>query len=118
MTAWQHRHVVADAVSLEVCDELTGQPDRKRQIVASVDQEHRDVPEATNIGVRADRQPHDAVENIDIGGPTMLRSAAKNFKHVAVVVDPADYATILEELDNNESVISDATRMRRTLRAS
>jgi phosphoribosylaminoimidazolecarboxamide formyltransferase / IMP cyclohydrolase len=41
----------------------------------------------------------DAVENIDIGGPTMLRAAAKNFRHVAVVVDPADYTLLLEQLD-------------------
>lgn len=40
----------------------------------------------------------DAVENIDIGGPSMLRSAAKNFKHVTVVCDPDDYATVLGEL--------------------
>lgn len=40
----------------------------------------------------------DAVENIDIGGPSMLRSAAKNHASVTVVVDPADYATVLEEL--------------------
>lgn len=40
----------------------------------------------------------DAVENIDIGGPTMIRSAAKNFWTVTVVVDPADYDTVLAEL--------------------
>ena len=40
----------------------------------------------------------DAVENIDIGGPSMLRSAAKNHASVTVVVDPADYAVVLEEL--------------------
>jgi phosphoribosylaminoimidazolecarboxamide formyltransferase/IMP cyclohydrolase len=39
-----------------------------------------------------------AVENIDIGGPTLLRAAAKNFRDVTVVVDPADYAMILEEI--------------------
>ena len=39
-----------------------------------------------------------AIENIDIGGPTMLRSAAKNYQDVAVMVDPADYAKVLEEL--------------------
>jgi len=42
----------------------------------------------------------DAVENIDIGGPTMLRSAAKNHKDVAVVTDPADYGRILEEMQD------------------
>src|ERR1700754_5112532 len=40
----------------------------------------------------------DAIENIDIGGPAMVRSAAKNWMHVGVVVDPADYAAVLEEL--------------------
>ena len=42
----------------------------------------------------------EAVENIDIGGPTMLRAAAKNYQDVAVVTDPADYPRILEELKN------------------
>jgi phosphoribosylaminoimidazolecarboxamide formyltransferase/IMP cyclohydrolase len=52
----------------------------------------------------------DAVENIDIGGPTMLRSAAKNHKDVAVVTDPTDYARILEELQANNGQLSHATR--------
>lgn len=39
-----------------------------------------------------------AIENIDIGGPTMLRSSAKNFQDVTVIVDPVDYPTVLEEL--------------------
>ncbi len=43
----------------------------------------------------------DAIENIDIGGPAMLRAAAKNHAHVAVVVDPADYSSVLAALDNN-----------------
>ena len=43
----------------------------------------------------------DAIENIDIGGPTMLRSAAKNHRDVTVVVDPADYATVLDEMRAN-----------------
>ncbi|MEG2417615.1 MAG: bifunctional phosphoribosylaminoimidazolecarboxamide formyltransferase/IMP cyclohydrolase, partial [Eubacterium sp.] len=42
----------------------------------------------------------DCIENIDIGGPTMLRSAAKNFNDVTVVVDPADYATVLSEIED------------------
>jgi len=41
----------------------------------------------------------DAIENIDIGGPAMVRSAAKNWQHVGVVVDPADYPSLLTELD-------------------
>src|SRR6185503_2721659 len=41
------------------------------------------------------------LENIDIGGPSMVRSAAKNHAHVAIVTDPADYSTLLEQLDAN-----------------
>jgi phosphoribosylaminoimidazolecarboxamide formyltransferase/IMP cyclohydrolase len=51
----------------------------------------------------------DAIENIDIGGPAMLRSAAKNHAGVAVVVDPADYARVLEEIRSGGEV-SAATR--------
>ncbi len=40
----------------------------------------------------------DAIEHIDIGGPTLLRAAAKNFRDVTVIVDPADYAVVLDEL--------------------
>lgn len=42
----------------------------------------------------------ECVENIDIGGPTMIRAAAKNYQDVAVIVDPADYNKVLEELEN------------------
>jgi phosphoribosylaminoimidazolecarboxamide formyltransferase/IMP cyclohydrolase len=52
----------------------------------------------------------EAVENVDIGGPTMVRAAAKNFRHVAVVVDPADYGLLLEQLDR-EGGIDAATRL-------
>ena len=40
----------------------------------------------------------DAIENIDIGGPTLLRASAKNFQDVTVIVDPADYAVVLSEI--------------------
>jgi phosphoribosylaminoimidazolecarboxamide formyltransferase/IMP cyclohydrolase len=52
----------------------------------------------------------DAVENIDIGGPSMVRAAAKNWPHVGVVVDPADYAAVLAELEAAAGALSDATR--------
>ncbi len=48
----------------------------------------------------------DAIENIDIGGPTMLRSAAKNNKFVTVLVDPSDYETVLAEMKQNSGEIS------------
>jgi phosphoribosylaminoimidazolecarboxamide formyltransferase/IMP cyclohydrolase len=52
------------------------------------------------------------VENIDIGGPSMVRAAAKNHADVAVVVDPADYAAIAEELRSNNAALAEATRFR------
>jgi phosphoribosylaminoimidazolecarboxamide formyltransferase/IMP cyclohydrolase len=51
------------------------------------------------------------VEQIDIGGPAMLRSAAKNFEGVAAVADPADYAGVLAELRKNNGALSPATRL-------
>lgn len=58
----------------------------------------------------------DAVENIDIGGPSMLRSAAKNFRDVTVVCDPDDYATVLEQF-KAEGNTDYATRMRLSAKA-
>ncbi|MCM3762049.1 bifunctional phosphoribosylaminoimidazolecarboxamide formyltransferase/IMP cyclohydrolase [Alkalihalobacillus oceani] len=52
----------------------------------------------------------DAIENIDIGGPSMLRAAAKNHQHVAVVVDPADYAVVLDELKQEQAVSVETKR--------
>src|SRR3954471_21500716 len=43
-----------------------------------------------------------AIEQIDIGGPSMLRSAAKNYRHVTVVVDPSDYESVLENMRDND----------------
>jgi len=51
---------------------------------------------------REDCTLEEAVENIDIGGPTMLRAAAKNYRDVAVVVDPGDYEPIITEMKGNE----------------
>ncbi|MDQ3495669.1 MAG: bifunctional phosphoribosylaminoimidazolecarboxamide formyltransferase/IMP cyclohydrolase [Pseudomonadota bacterium] len=58
----------------------------------------------------ADCALSDAVENIDIGGPAMLRSAAKNFARVAVAISPGQYAGIVAELDANDGVLSADTR--------
>jgi phosphoribosylaminoimidazolecarboxamide formyltransferase/IMP cyclohydrolase len=54
----------------------------------------------------------EAIENIDIGGPTMLRSAAKNHRDVTVIVDPADYATVLDEMRANRNTVSYPTNFR------
>ena len=52
----------------------------------------------------------EAIEQIDIGGPTMIRSAAKNMKFVTVVTDPADYARVLESMDSNGGNTTEALR--------
>ncbi len=54
----------------------------------------------------------EAVEQIDIGGPAMVRSAAKNYADVAVVIDPADYTTITDEMAAGQGEMTRATRFR------
>jgi len=53
----------------------------------------------------------EAIENIDIGGPTLIRAAAKNSKFVAVVTDPSDYPLILEEMKKSGGKISEQTSL-------
>ncbi len=55
---------------------------------------------------RADCTLEEAIENIDIGGPAMIRSAAKNFEGVAVIVDPMDYSLVLSEMRESNGHIS------------
>jgi len=59
----------------------------------------------------------DAIENIDIGGPAMVRAAAKNHERVTVIVDPSDYEPVLSELRGNSGVTSHALRRRLAARA-
>jgi phosphoribosylaminoimidazolecarboxamide formyltransferase/IMP cyclohydrolase len=59
----------------------------------------------------------EAIENIDIGGPAMLRAAAKNHDAVSVVVDPADYGAVLEELRSGRGALSQETRFRLAIKS-
>ena len=59
----------------------------------------------------------EAVENIDIGGPTMIRSAAKNFRFVAVICNPERYGAVLEEMRSSGGALSDETRRTLALEA-
>lgn len=59
----------------------------------------------------------DAIENIDIGGPTMVRASAKNHAHVAIVVNPADYDSIDKELNDNYGSLSAETRFKLATKA-
>ena len=54
----------------------------------------------------------EAIENIDIGGPSMLRSSAKNFRYVTVIVDPADYEVVLREMKTTGGETTLKTRFR------
>ena len=63
---------------------------------------------ATKPGVHFE----ELIENIDIGGPSMIRSAAKNFQDVAVVTSPSDYAQIVEEMKKSNREISEETKWR------
>jgi len=54
----------------------------------------------------------EAIENIDIGGPSMLRAAAKNYPYVTVIVDPEDYKIILDEMKSNDGAVSKSTNFR------
>ncbi len=60
---------------------------------------------------RPDVTFQDAIENIDIGGPTLLRASAKNFESVVVVVDPGDYICVRDELVSLGGDVSYATRV-------
>ena len=59
----------------------------------------------------------DAVENIDIGGPAMVRASAKNHERVAIVVDPLDYGAVLAEMDRDGGSVGAATRLRLAAKA-
>ena len=59
---------------------------------------------------KANCKLEDAIENIDIGGPTMVRSAAKNHLYVCIIVDPMDYSSVIDELKANNGSTTHATR--------
>lgn len=59
----------------------------------------------------------ECIENIDIGGPSMIRSAAKNHDYVTVVTDPADYAQLLEEISTNNGATTEAFRKKMAAKA-
>ena len=61
---------------------------------------------------KPDVSREEAVENIDIGGPSMIRSAAKNHASVAVIVSPGDYAVVLSEMQRTDGSLAQATRSR------
>ena len=72
----------------------------KKHDIAPIDMVVVNLYDFASVAAKPDAHLEDLVENIDIGGPSMIRGAAKNWQDVAVVTDPADYAPILDELKN------------------
>lgn len=81
---------------------MRGNPDHMRQVeelgVTLIDVVAINLYPFKQTILKPDVTLEDAIENIDIGGPTMIRAAAKNWQDVAVIVDPADYGAVIEEL--------------------
>jgi phosphoribosylaminoimidazolecarboxamide formyltransferase / IMP cyclohydrolase len=69
------------------------------------------------VAAKADASLEELIENIDIGGPTMIRSAAKNYQDVAVVTSPAEYPAIIQELKAGGGTLSPETHWRLALQA-
>ena len=69
------------------------------------------------VAARPGANLEEMIENIDIGGPTMIRSAAKNYQDVAVVVSPADYAGIVAEMREHAGCVTRETKWRLALKA-
>src|SRR5580698_6405959 len=81
---------------------MRGRPEHMQALarhgIAPIDMVVVNLYRFADVAAKADATLEELIENIDIGGPTMIRAAAKNYQDVAVVVSPQDYAPILEEL--------------------
>ena len=72
--------------------------------IAPIDMVVVNLYDFASVAARADAPLEELIENIDIGGPTMIRAAAKNYQDVAVVVHPGDYAPVLAELRESSAL--------------
>ena len=93
-------------------DKAEHQQQAKEQGIELIDLVAIDLYPFERIAAKEGVSLEELIENIDIGGPSMIRSAAKNFGDVTVVVDRADYAGVLEEAQKNGGCISRETRAR------
>ena len=106
------RAIAAEGIDVTDLADLTGLPAiLDHRVVTLHPKVHGGLlADPTNPSHQADMAAH-GIEPIDIGGPTMVRAAAKNHAHVGVVVDPADYDAVLGEV-RADGALSDATRLR------
>ena len=96
---------------LAVRDKKEHQEEMKRYGIEAIDMVVVNLYPFLETILKKDVQMKDVIEQIDIGGPAMIRSAAKNYRHVTAVVHPADYGRILEELQKNKGSVSEETRL-------
>jgi phosphoribosylaminoimidazolecarboxamide formyltransferase / IMP cyclohydrolase len=87
---------------------MRGRPEHMQALaqhgIAPIDMVVVNLYRFADVAAKADATLEELIENIDIGGPTMIRAAAKNYQDVAVVVSPHDYAPVLDELRTNGSL--------------
>src|SRR5207253_3215498 len=93
------RHAAIDAGLLARRDSPDHMKALAAQRIAPIDLVAVNLYPFEQTAARDGAKPHEVIEQIDIGGPSMLRSAAKNFEAVTVIVDPADYGRVLAALE-------------------
>jgi phosphoribosylaminoimidazolecarboxamide formyltransferase/IMP cyclohydrolase len=95
---------------------IRGRADHMRalaeQEIAPIDMVVVNLYRFEEVAEKAGALLEELIENIDIGGPTMIRAAAKNYQDVAVVVAPGDYAAVIEEMKANGGALSTETKWR------
>lgn len=91
-------------------DDAAHMEDLRRHGIAPIDLVVCNLYRFTDAVARPDIEPRDALEEIDIGGVTLLRAAAKNYPHVAVVVRPRDYPDVLRDLEDRGEVREEMRR--------
>lgn len=97
---------------LAMRDNPTHQEQAKEHNIAPIDMVVVNLYAFEKTVARPDVSLPEAIENIDIGGPTLIRAAAKNHAFVTVVTDPSDYESLLSEMQQNKGAVSEATRRR------
>jgi len=102
---------------LAVRDDARHMREAEEQGIRSIDLVCVNLYPFEKVTARPDVQMEEAIENIDIGGPAMVRSSAKNHRYVTIVTDPADYARVLEEMSRREGQVGDMLRRELAVKA-
>ena len=97
---------------LALRDDMMHMEEAKAQGIQMIDMVIVNLYPFENTVSRDDVTFEEAIENIDIGGPAMLRSSAKNFRDVTVIVDPVDYEAVLKEMEESGGTTTLKTRFR------